>query len=95
MSTQAITATAFSRNLSALLNQVRYQGISLNVMRGKDTVACVSPPLAHAGYPLAQLGELLAGLPRLSAAEADSFAADLATLRQQLTPPAANIWGDA
>lgn len=94
---QTITATAFSRNLSALLNQVRYQGQSFNVVRGNDSVACVSPPLASCGYPIDKLAGFLLSLPVLTDDEASSFVADVATVRQQMSDPRAkaDAWGDA
>lgn len=75
---QIVTATMFARNFSDLLNQVRYQGITLDVKRGSEIVACVSPPDARPGYPIAELDHLLAGLPRLSSEDAGAFQQDIA-----------------
>ena len=78
MTTRSITATQLSRNFSDLLNQVRYQHVTLEVMRGNELVAYVSPPpVVAAGYPIDQLDRLLAGLPRLSAEEAQHFLDDI------------------
>ena len=66
-----LTATTLARNLSEYLNQVRYQGATFDIQRGSDVVACLTPvSRMAAGYPVARLGELLAGLPRLDDAEA-------------------------
>ena len=77
MTTRSITATQLSRNFSDLLNQVRYQHVTLEIMRGNELVAYVSPSPVAAGYPIDQLDRLLAGLPRLSAEEARHFLDDI------------------
>lgn len=77
MSTRSITATYLARNVSDLLNQVRYQHVTLEVTRGNDLVAYVSPPPGAAGYPIDQLDYLLAGLPHLSDEEVGQFLADI------------------
>lgn len=77
MSTRSITAAYLAKNVSDLLNQVLYQHVILEVTRGNDTVAYVSPPSVAAGYPIDQLDRLLAGLPHLSNEEADQFLADI------------------
>lgn len=84
MALRTITATAFSRNFSDLLNQVRYQGMSFEIKRGADVVARITPPGATAGFPIAELDSLLAGLPALAADEADAFLADVRDGRGQL-----------
>jgi prevent-host-death family protein len=79
MSNQTITATTLSRNFSDFLNQVRYQGVTLEITRGAEVIARVSPPekSASAGYPIDQLDRLLASAPRLSDQEADDFLNDI------------------
>jgi len=77
MTTRSITATNLARNFSDLLNQVRYQHVTLEVMRGNELIAYVSPAPLAAGYPIAQLDRLLAGLPRLSAGESQQFLDDI------------------
>lgn len=77
MTTRSITATHLARNFSDLLNQVRYQHVTLEVMRGNELIAYVSPAPMTAGYPIAQLDRLLTGLPRLSAEESQQFLEDI------------------
>ncbi len=77
MTTRSITATHLARNFSDLLNQVRYQHVTLEVMRGNELIAFVSPGPVAAGYPIDQLDRLLAGLPRLSAEESQQFLDDI------------------
>jgi hypothetical protein len=76
---QIVTATTFARNLSDLLNQVRYQGITLDVKRGSEIVAYVTPPEVCSGYPIAELDNLMATLPRLSSEDTSAFQHDIAT----------------
>ena len=73
----AVTPTVLARNLSELLNKVRYQHVTLDVMRGKDTVAYVSPAPGGIGYPLAQLDRLFESLPSLLDDDALSFLDDM------------------
>jgi antitoxin (DNA-binding transcriptional repressor) of toxin-antitoxin stability system len=77
MTTLSITATHLARNFSDLLNQVRYQHVTLEVTRGNELIAYVSPTPMAAGYPITQLNRLLAGLPRLSAEESQQFLDDI------------------
>lgn len=77
MATRSITATHLARNFSDLLNQVRYQHVTLEVMRGKELIAYVSPVSVAAGYPIVQLDRLLAALPRLSVEESQQFLDDI------------------
>ena len=53
MSHQVISATTLARNFSEFLNRVRYQGVTLDVTRGSDVIACISPPSPAGGYPIA------------------------------------------
>ncbi len=77
MTTRSITATHLARNFSDLINQVRYKHVTLEVMRGKELIAYVSPAPLSAGYPISQLDRLLATLPRLSAEDAQRFLDDI------------------
>ena len=60
MSHQVISATTLARNFSEFLNRVRYQGVTLDVTRGSDVIACISPPSPAGGYPIAKLDSLFA-----------------------------------
>lgn len=80
MSTKQISATELARNLSTLLSEVRFRGLSLEVRRGKEAVARIEPIQGASGFPISRLNSLIAGLPRLGPAEADAFLADLERL---------------
>ncbi len=82
--TVSITVTEFSRGLSGFLSQVQHRGQSLDIQRGKQIVAHVSPARATAGFPLHQLDDWLANASALTADESQSMVRDLRTVRQQL-----------
>jgi antitoxin (DNA-binding transcriptional repressor) of toxin-antitoxin stability system len=82
--TRKVSASEFARNLSSLLNEVRYQGVSLEVRRGKETVAHVVPPPSRPGFPIERLNQLIATLPRLDKADAATFLDDLTALDRTL-----------
>jgi antitoxin (DNA-binding transcriptional repressor) of toxin-antitoxin stability system len=86
MSHQVISATNLARNFSEFLNRVRYQGVTLDVTRGNDVIACISPPSPAGGFPIAQLDRLFASLPRLTAQEAVQFENDVAAVVDKLQP---------
>jgi antitoxin (DNA-binding transcriptional repressor) of toxin-antitoxin stability system len=77
MTTRTISATEAARNLSDVLNQVRYQSAEFDIVRGKEVVARLVPALPARGVPLSQANELMAALPRLGPKEADAFARDI------------------
>ncbi len=70
------------RNLADYLNRVAYRGESFILFRGRRPVAELRPALV--GAPLTELPGLVAGLPRLAAADAADFADDLASARREL-----------
>jgi hypothetical protein len=80
----ALTVTQFSRGLSDFLNQVQYQGQTLDIQRGKKVVARVLPASAADGFPIDQLDTVLARGPQLSASERQTMAKDLGELRGNL-----------
>ena len=86
MSHQVISATTLARNFSELLNRVRYQGITLDVTRGSEVIACITPPGPINGFPIAQLDRALSALPQLSEHEAEQFEADVAAVLDRLQP---------
>lgn len=91
MTHQVISAITLARNLSELLNRVRYQGVTLDVTRGSEVIACISAPSPAGGFPIAQLDRLLASLPQLTAQEAAQFEADVAAVVDNLQPEG-NAW---
>jgi hypothetical protein len=80
MSHRRVTATELARNLSSMLNEVRYRELTLEVWRGRDMVAQVVPPIQPAGVPIEQINALFAALPRLGEDDADTFLEDLGSI---------------
>ena len=85
MSTIPLTVTEFSRGLSNFLNQVQYQGQTLDIQRGKKLVARVLPAGAPNGFPIDLLDNLLAQGPQLSTSERRAMAEDLGAVRASLS----------
>lgn len=80
----ALTVTEFSRGLSNFLNQVQYQGQTLDIQRGKKLVARVLPAGTSDGFPINRLDDMLAKGPQLSASEQQAMAEDLSAVRASL-----------
>ena len=87
MGAVVLTVTEFSRGLSDFLNQVQYQGQSLDIQRGKRVVARVLPAVASEGFALDRLDDFLARGPQLSSSERHAMAGDLGAVRAQLSIP--------
>lgn len=85
--TVKISATEAARNLSDLLNRVKYRGERFTVIRGGEEVAEIVPARRTAGVTLRDLRRALASLP----APDDDFAADLERIRAE-QPPAEPSW---
>jgi len=80
----AVTVTEFSRGLSDFLNQVQYQGQTLDIQRGKRVVARVLPATAPDGFPLDRLDDFLLKGPHLLESERQSMADDVGAVRSSL-----------
>ena len=77
-----LTVTEMARNFSEYINRVAYQGERFLLTRGSRVVAEIRPvPEARR---LSELSELLAGLPRLGAAEAEGLTEDWYSSRDEL-----------
>lgn len=77
MTAKRVTATEFARNLSSMLNEVRYRETSLEVWRGNEPVARVVPARPAPGFPVERLNAFVSSLPALSARDAEAFLRDL------------------
>ena len=79
------------RNFADYVSRVAYRGERFVLMRGNRPVAELGP--VPAGKYLGELPALLAGLPRLSAREAERFARDLDAARTELAhTPVRDAW---
>lgn len=77
------TVTEVLRNFADYINRVAYRGDRFVLVRGGKPVAELSP--VPSGTRLGELPALLESLPRLSEAEAQDFADDLARARAELS----------
>ncbi len=83
--TRRVTATELARNLSALLGEIRYRRVDLEVTKGDEVIARVVPPdLRPAGCPVDKLDDLFRRLPRLVPEEKEAFAGDVREARRAL-----------
>jgi hypothetical protein len=83
-----VSVTQIARNFAEYVNRVAFRRESFTLLRGNKPLAELRP--VPAGARLSELPGLLASLPRLTPAEADAFAADLDSARDELaeTPDA-------
>jgi antitoxin (DNA-binding transcriptional repressor) of toxin-antitoxin stability system len=77
------SVTEIARHFADYINRVVYRGERFVLVRGNKPVAELGP--LPPGKRLAELPGLLASLPRLSEAEAEEFANDLASARSVLS----------
>ena len=77
-----ITATELARNLSDILNRIRYQGETFVVERNGVDVAVLEPPMMDRLPILAEVGERLKGLEWPD----DGFADDLEWVKKNQPP---------
>lgn len=94
MSTQineAITATDLARNLAITIDKVRLSRKAINIVKGNQTVAQLSP-VKHGGLPITQLENFLRNLPHLESAHTQNMASDLQMLRENATLPDDLSW---
>jgi antitoxin (DNA-binding transcriptional repressor) of toxin-antitoxin stability system len=83
-----ITATDAARRFSEFLNQVRYQGVEFDIVRGKEVVARLVPAAPPGGVDLDRLDELARSLPRLGPRGAELFALDIERGLARMRPDA-------
>ena len=82
-----ISATEAARNLSDLLNRVRYRGERFTVVRGGEEVAEIVPAMPGGGVTLVELRRALAPLGPPD----EGFLDDLGRIRAE-QPPAEPSW---
>ncbi len=86
--TGKLTATDAARRFSKVLNQVRYQGVEFDIVRGKEVVARLVPAGPPGGVALDRLDDLIRLLPRLGPREAEPFARDIERGLARMRPDA-------
>lgn len=73
-----ITATEAARGFADILNRVRYQGESYEVLRNGEAVARIVPAGPTRALTAGEITELLGTLPRLD----DEFESDVARIHR-------------
>lgn len=76
-----LKVTEAARNFAEYINRVAYRGERFVLMRGGKGVAELRPLVA--GRRLGELPDLIAALPRLGEAGAETFAADIDASRKE------------
>ena len=87
MPDETLTATEAVRRFSEILNLVRYQGKSFEIVRGNEPVARIVPSRAPRSVKATVLRKLFADLPKLDADELESFGNDLREVREAAGSP--------
>ena len=85
---ERIPAAEAERNLADLLNRVRDEGASFEIVRGDEVVACIVAP--KPAPKITTVGDFLKALekiPPLDPAEAAAFEADLEAIRKEFPAP--------
>ena len=82
-----VSATEAARNLSDLLNRVRYRSERFTIVRGGEEVAEIGPASKSGAATLGDLRRALASLPPPD----DDFRSDLERIRAE-QPPAEPPW---
>lgn len=73
MTTHSVTATQAIRTFSDLLNQVRYQGKSFEIKRGREIIAKITPVSSVTGIRISELNYLFHQLPSLDHNDVEDF----------------------
>ena len=82
MHTTKLTVTEAVRHFSEYVNRITYKHESFVLVKGKKPVAELKP--LPSGRTMADLPDLLASLPSLTIEEAETFSADVLTIRESM-----------
>ncbi len=83
-----ITATDLGKNLSDVLNRVRYRGERFMVARNGEPVAIIGPAAVPTRITLRELAAQIGDLPLPD----EGFADDIDTMRRSLAPEEPPAW---
>jgi prevent-host-death family protein len=85
--TRTLTVTEAARRFAEVVNRAFYRHETTVLVKNSVPVAYVAP-MAPSGIPARELGHRWPLLPRLSPADAEAFATDLAAARATVATPA-------
>ena len=91
--TRTLSVTEAARRFADVVNRAFYRHETTVLVKNGVPVAFIAP-MSPAGIPASELAHRWPLLPRLSAAAADAFAADVATARTEIATPR-DPWPDA
>lgn len=74
---KTINETKIARNFSDVLDQVKYQETTFDVIRGRDIVARIVSARPALGLKVSDLNNLFARLPHLDEGDAEVFEHDI------------------
>lgn len=83
-----ITATELGKNLSCILNRVRYRGERFTVARNGEPIAVLGPAVEPPRITLRELAAQMGDLPLPD----EGFADDVEAMRQTLVPAEPPAW---
>lgn len=86
-----ITATDLARNLAVTIDKVRLSRQAVNITKGNQTIAQLTP-VKQEGFPITQLENFLSNLPHLGSKYAQSMAKDLKAIRESAVLPEDTTW---
>ena len=85
-----VTVTELARSLSDYINRATYRQEEFLITRGNKAVATLSP--VATGVKVADLKQVLGGLPNLKPTDVDQFESDLKDIRQDQNEPVLDKW---
>ena len=85
-----ITVAEAERDFANLVNRVYSEGIPVDLERGDEVIAHLTPALPRSRLKVRELNAFLEGLPKLGE-DADGFLEDLRAIRREF-PSEANPW---
>lgn len=85
---ESISATELARNLASTIDHVRLSGQVIDITKGKQIVAQLTP-VATNGFSIEQLEEFFQTLPHL---DDQSMARDLKKIRDHANLPDDTLW---
>jgi len=86
-----LTVAEAERDFAGLVNRVYSEGIGVELQRGDNVIAYLTPALPRSRLKVRDLHAFLQGLPKLQD-DADAFLADVREIRRGF-PAEADPWG--
>ena len=82
---ERVTVIDAGHNFGALIERVKSQGVSVELVQDDIVVAKITPTAPKKGLTMAEFGEFLASLPSLGD-DAEDFARDVEEARKSFLP---------